>query len=139
MSKQEKDTSKSLLAGIEELVNQILLVSNVPCQQVCHEQVGKRVFPVKHFHHGLLIDSHYRAISQCDCGAQAERLPCKATFSYESAIVQNADCGFLPILRHNGEFYLAFLYIKNSVRRVTLSKNRLLFGKSLDFPAAVDG
>ena len=47
MSKQEKNASKPFLAGIEELVNQILLVSNVPCQQICHEHaiVGSSVDP----------------------------------------------------------------------------------------------
>ena len=79
------------------------------------------------------------AIGHCGCGAQAERLPCKATFSEEIALVQNADCGFLPDLRHNGEFYLSFLYIKNSIGRVALSKDRLLLEKSFDLSTAVDG
>jgi hypothetical protein len=60
VSQQEKNTSKSFLAGIEKLVNQILFVSDVPCQQICHEHIGKSVPSVKHFHHGLLIDSHHR-------------------------------------------------------------------------------
>jgi hypothetical protein len=97
------------------------------------------VFPVEHFVHGLLVDFHHGAIGHCGCGAQAERLPCKATFSKESALAQNADCGFLPELRHNGEFYLSFLYIKNSIGRVALSKDRLLFGKIFDLSPAVDG
>ncbi|MGA8342000.1 MAG: hypothetical protein WB781_08690, partial [Candidatus Sulfotelmatobacter sp.] len=118
---------------------QILFVSDVPGQQICHKHVGKRVFPVKNVHHGLLIDSHHRAIGDCGCGAQAARLPCKATFSEEIALVQNADCGFLPGLRHNGELYLSCLYIKNSIGRVALNKDYLLFGKGCDFPTAVDG
>jgi hypothetical protein len=69
------------------------------------------VFPVKHFHHGLLVDFHHGAIGHCGCGAQAERLPRKATFSEKIALVQNAYCGFLPDLRHNGEFNLSFLNI----------------------------
>ena len=98
MSQQEKNAGKSFLTGIEKLVNQILFVSDVPCQQICHEHIGKRMFPVKHFHHGLLIDSHHGAIGHCSCGAHAEGLPCKATFSEEIALVQNAYCGFLPAL-----------------------------------------
>ena len=133
MSQQQKNTSKALLTGIEKLVNQILFIPNVPCQQICHEHVGKGMFPVKHFHHVRLIDSHHCAIGHCGCGAQAERLPCKATLSQEIALVQNAYGGFLPGLRHNGEFYLSFLYIKNSIGRVALSKDRLLFGKAATF------
>jgi hypothetical protein len=35
--------------------------------------------------------------------------------------------------------YLSFLYVKNSIGRVALSKYRLLFGKRFDLSAAVDG
>jgi hypothetical protein len=42
-------------------------------------------------------------------------------------------------LRHNCEFYLPFLYIKNSIGRITLSKDRLLLGESLDLSTAVNG
>src|ERR1700730_5037512 len=112
VSKQEKNPSKSFLAGIEKLINQILFVSDVPCQQKCDEHFGKRMFPVKHFHHGLLIDSHHRAIGHCGCGAQAERLPYKATIFEKITLVQNAYCGFLPPPRHNGELHLSFLYVK---------------------------
>jgi hypothetical protein len=68
-------------------------------------------------------------------------LPCKATLSEEIALVKNGYCGFLPDLRHNGEFYLSYLnlYIKNSIGRVALSKDRLLFGKNFDLSTAVDG
>jgi hypothetical protein len=97
------------------------------------------VFPVEHFHHGLLIDSRHRAIGHCGCGTQAQWLPRKATFPEEIALVQNAYCGFLPDLRHNGEFYLSFLNIKNSIGRIALSKDRLLFGKSYDLPTTIDG
>src|SRR5271169_3590696 len=94
---------------------------------------------MKHFNHRLLVDFHHGAIAHGGCGAKAERLPCKATFSEEIALVQNAYCGFLPDLRHNGESYLPFLYIKNSIGRVALSKDRLPFGKSFDLSTAVDG
>jgi len=90
-------------------------VSDVPCQQISHEHIGKCVFPVEHFIHGLFVNFHHEAIGHCGRGAQAARLSSEATFSEEIALFQNADCGFLPDLRHNGEFYLSFLYIKNSI------------------------
>ena len=55
----------------------------------------------------------------------------KKSPSFRMAIVA------LPALRHNGEFYLSFLYVKNSIGRVALNKDRLLFGKSCDLPTAV--
>src|ERR1700691_3511815 len=94
---------------------------------------------MKHFHHGLLVDFHDGAIGHRGFRAQAERLSRKATFAEEIAIVQNAYCGFLPDLRHNGESYLSFLYVINSIGRVALSKYRLLLKTSFDLSTAVDG
>ena len=68
-SQQEQKASQSFLTGIEKLVNQIRFVPDIPGQQVCHEHIGKCLFPVKHFHHGLLVDPHHGAITYCDCGA----------------------------------------------------------------------
>jgi hypothetical protein len=97
------------------------------------------VFPVKHFHHGLLVDSHHCAIGHCGSGTQAQWLPRKTTFPEEIALVQNAYGGFLPDLRYNCEFYLSFLDIKNSIGRVALNKDRLRLGKSYDPPTTIDG
>jgi hypothetical protein len=133
VGQQEQNASKSLLTGIEKLVNQILFVSDAPRQQICHEQIGKRMFLVEYFHHGLLIDAHHRAIGHCGCGAPADGLPRKATFSKEIALIQNPYCGFLPARRHDGEFHPFFLNIENGIRRVALSKDRLLFGVKPDF------
>jgi hypothetical protein len=94
---------------------------------------------MKHFDHGLLVDFHHGAIGHGGCGAQAERLPGKATFSEEIALIQNAYGGFLPGLRHNRESHLSFPYIKNGIGGVALSKDRLFFGKSFDLSTAVDG
>jgi hypothetical protein len=66
-------------------------------------------------------------------------LSCKATFAEKIALVKNADGGFLPALRYDRESYLPGLNIENSVGRVTLDKDRLLFCESHDLPSAVDG
>jgi hypothetical protein len=47
--------------------------------------------------------------------------------------------GFLPALCHNSEFYSPFLNVKNSISRVALNKDQVLFGKDCDCPAAVNG
>ena len=108
-SQHQQHPGQPFFTGIEKLVNQILFVSNVPCQQICDKQIGHRVFFVKHSHHRLLFNSHQRTIGQFGCGTHAETLPCKASFSEEIALLQNAYCGLLPSLRQNGEFYLSFL------------------------------
>src|SRR5438105_14598571 len=47
VSKQEQKPCWSLFAGIEELVNQCLLGSDVPCQQIRPEPIGKRCVPLR--------------------------------------------------------------------------------------------
>ena len=94
---------------------------------------------MKHFHHGLFVDPHDGAISHRGCGTQTKKLPCKATFSEEISLVQNADCGFLPGLRHNGQPHLALLYIKNSIGRIALNEDGPFLRECGDLPAAVDG
>jgi len=53
------------------------------------------VFPVEHFIHGLFVNFHHGAIGHCGCGAQAERLPCQATFSEKklsTIVIKPAGC-----------------------------------------------
>src|ERR1700687_2380203 len=106
---------------------------------MCHEHVGKRMFPMNRSHNGLLIDSHHHAIGHGVCRAHPEGLACKTAFPEEVALVQNRYRGFLPALCHNAELYLAFLNIKNRIGRVALNKDRLIFGKSCYCPAVLDG
>jgi NAD binding domain of 6-phosphogluconate dehydrogenase/X-Pro dipeptidyl-peptidase (S15 family) len=47
--------------------------------------------------------------------------------------------GFFPCGRYNGEFYLSFLNIKNSVGGIALSENALLLGVRRYRPAVIDG
>jgi hypothetical protein len=130
VSQQEKGAGKSLLAGIEKLVNQVLFVPDVPGQQICHKHVGERTFPVNHSHHGLLVNSRHGAIAHRRCGAHAKGLSCEATFSEEIALVQNANGGFLPTRRQDSKSYVARLYIKDRVGRIALNKDRLFLEKA---------
>jgi hypothetical protein len=57
----------------------------------------------------------------------------------KSLSFRNADCGFLPISETTVRFTFPSFYIKNSIGRVALSKDRLLFGKGFDLPTTVDG
>ena len=86
MSEQQKDPGQPLFAGIEELIDQILLVTDVSPQQIRHEQIGKRVFPVQRFHHGSLVDLQNSAIRHGGCRTHAERLTCKRTFAEKAPL-----------------------------------------------------
>jgi hypothetical protein len=50
-SEQQKRPSQAFLAGIEKLIDQILLDSDVPRKNVGHEAVGEGMFCVKRAQH----------------------------------------------------------------------------------------
>src|SRR5579864_148755 len=81
MSKQQEDAGQSFFARIEKLIHQIFFVTDVPRQQIHHEQVGKLVLLMKRFHHGFPIDSQNSTIRHRGCRAHAERLTYKRTFA----------------------------------------------------------
>jgi hypothetical protein len=47
VSKQQQNPNQSFLAGVKELVNQILLISSVPCHTMRYEQFRKGVFSMQ--------------------------------------------------------------------------------------------
>ena len=61
ISQQEQHSCQSLFAGVEELVHQIFLDSDVPGKQVLQEQFGKGRLFVEHSYRVRLIDPHDRA------------------------------------------------------------------------------
>jgi hypothetical protein len=101
MSEQKKNSSQSLFTGIEELVNQILFITDIARQQLRHEQIGERLFPVEGLHHGPFLNSQNSAIRHGRCRAHAEGLACKRTFAEEAPITQYADRRFLAGLGDN--------------------------------------
>src|SRR5882762_5474081 len=50
-SEQQKSSGQPFLARIEELINQILLDSDVPREHIRHEAVGESMFRVEHANH----------------------------------------------------------------------------------------
>jgi hypothetical protein len=139
MGEQQKDPGQPLLARIKKLINQIFLVTDVPRQQVGHEQVGKLMFPMKRFHHGSLVDSQNSAICHCGCRAHAERLGRKRTFAEKVSLTQYADRRFLASLRDHGEFYLARLDVKHRISGIPLGEDCLLLLERHKLPALADG
>jgi hypothetical protein len=99
MGEQQKDSGQPLFARIKELINQIFFVTDVPRQQIGHEQVGKFVFAMKRFHHSSLVDSQNRTIRHSGCRVHAERLARQRTFAEKVSLTEYADRCFLAGLR----------------------------------------
>ena len=56
-SEQQKSARQPFLTGVEELIDQILLDSDVPRKHISHEPVGERMFRVEHANHLLFFNS----------------------------------------------------------------------------------
>src|SRR5260370_24067874 len=109
MSEQKKDSSQPLLAGVKQLVDQILFVADIPRQQIRHEQIGKRVLAVQRIHHRFLVDPQNLAIRHRRRRSHAQGLTCQSTFAKEVSVRQHADARFSAGLGDDGELHFALL------------------------------
>ena len=58
VSQEQKDAGQPLLAGVEELIDQIGLDPRIPCQQKSHEDISERLFLMQLPDHLLHLDPH---------------------------------------------------------------------------------
>src|SRR5205807_3586910 len=107
MSQHKKDAGQTLFTGIKQLVDQILFITDIARQQIGDEHIGKCVFPMKRFHHGLFFNSQDRAIGHCRRGAHTESLAGKRAFAEKTLVTQYADGCFFASFGDNREFYLS--------------------------------
>ena len=56
-SEQQKSAGQPFLAGVKELIDQILLDSDVPRKHISHEAVGERMFSVEHANHLVFFNN----------------------------------------------------------------------------------
>src|SRR5438445_4047334 len=101
MSQHKKDAGQTLFTGIKQLVDQILFITDIARKHIRDEHIGKCVFPMKRFHHGLLFNSQDGTIRHCGCSAHAESLARKRTLSEETPLAQYADGCFFASFRDN--------------------------------------
>src|SRR5271169_3992934 len=57
LSEQQKSTGEPFLAGVKELIDQILLDSDVPRKHISHEAVRERMLSVEHSNHFSFFNS----------------------------------------------------------------------------------
>jgi len=135
---QQKDPGKPLFTGVEQLIDQIILISDVSSQQVL-QKYGRQLWLQPHcLHHRLPLDVQQDTLSRRDRRRHAQQLTSETTFPKEIAFAQNANGRFFASFRYHAEPYLASLDKEQSVGGVPLGKNHILFLKSEHFPARPD-
>src|SRR5260370_5114723 len=86
---QEESARQPLLAGVKELVDQVLLDSEVPCQYVGDEAVRKLVFPVEHANHFVFLNDEDGGGCNSGRSRHANGLASNAAFPKNSTPSQN--------------------------------------------------
>jgi hypothetical protein len=94
---------------------------------------------MERIHHRSLLDSQKLAIGHGSRGSDAESLACERAFPKEASLAQHGDSGLFTDLGHDGEPDFAFLDIENSVSRIALCKDPMLFGNGHALPALANG
>jgi len=138
MSQQQQNPGESFFTGIEQLVDEVIFVADIARQQVRDKHVGKRVFAVKHTHHHLLVHPQQLAVGHGRGGPHAQELPGQRSLTKKVSLADYADRRFLARLGHYREPHFAFLNIEDSIRRVPLCVNPLLFQNRHKLPAIAD-
>ena len=136
---QQEHPRQTLLARIEKLIDQVLLDSGVPRQQVRHEHLGKLRLVVEHAHDGRLFDPHDDAFRHRRDRRQAQRLSGQAALAEEVPLPVERDDRFLPLLGDDADLDLALLNVKDGIRRVALREDFLILAIVRYGPPAVHG
>jgi hypothetical protein len=122
----QQSPRQPFLNGIEELIDQVLLDSDVSSQHIGDEAVGKLVFPVEHPKHFLFFNYKYRG--RCNRGRRchANHLARQAAFSQKITRAKNRDNSFFTGLIHDSKLHAAFLDVHDILGRVALREDGFL-------------
>src|SRR5690242_18062491 len=121
------------------LVNQILLVSNVPCQHISTKHICQLYVPCQGTQHSLFFNSQQGAFCHCASRGRAGSLTSDGVFANKIASAQYVQDCFLPSVGLNAEFYLSLLNDKQSVCRIVQRVDCLPLREGHHLPTNTDG
>jgi hypothetical protein len=130
---QQKSAGQPLLAGVEQLIDQVLLDANVPLQHEIDESVRQGVLLVKHPEHFSLLNDQHGAGCNRSGRAHAKGLACQTAFAKEVAGSQNGDDSLFAGFTNHGELHAAFLQVHYTLGGITLRVDDLRSLKSFYF------
>ena len=128
MGQQQQYPREPLLAGVEEMIHQILFDTNRVGEQIGHKHLGERRLLVQHLDHGVFVDAHDPGVFRGGRGRRPKRLSGEAGFPKKAPLFQNRDDGFFALLRDHGQLDLARLDIEHGIRRIPLRKDHVFVG-----------
>src|SRR5579863_1592126 len=119
---QQKGARKAFLAGVEELVDQVLLDAYVSRKHVSDEAIGEQVLLVERANHLVFLNDEHGG--WCDGGRSrnANGLAGKAPFPEKIARPKDRNNGFFAGLVDHSKPHTAFLNVHHLLRRITLDR-----------------
>ena len=131
---KQQRARQALLAGIEELIYQVLLNSDVPREHESDEAVGKLMFGMEDANHLGFFDHERGGWRDGGRRTDSNRLTGEASFANEITRPQDGDDRLLARFIDDGEPYSTFLNVEDTPARITLRKDRFLFFEFRDLP-----
>jgi hypothetical protein len=129
---QQQDAGKALLAGVEELVDEIGLGPHSAGEQELEEEVGEAMLLVHDADHLVAPDPERGAGGDGGGGGQAQAGDAgDRLFSNEVAGDEQGDGGLLAAFGDDGEFGATGLQVEDAIGRVSLREEGL-FGLQAD-------
>jgi hypothetical protein len=122
---QQERPGQPFLAGVEQLVDQVLLDPDVSCQQVGNEPIGHGVLRVEQRHHLFLVHKEDAAVGGGVGRTHTHRLSCQAAFAEELADVEHRHDRFPARLGEHRELHGAFLDIQHMIAWIALGEDDL--------------
>src|SRR5215216_8160338 len=135
MREQEEKAREPLLAGIEQLIDQVFLNPAVARQKIRHEQLGKLWLGMKEVYHGLLRYRGDQAFFHRRRGRDTQLMAVQATLAEELAGFQNRNHRLLSLRGQHGELDPSFLNVEDRIGDISLRENGFVLVKVEDrFP-----
>jgi hypothetical protein len=129
---QQQSARQAFFAGVEELVYQVRLDSNVSHQHVRDEAVGELVFLVERANHFAFLNDERSGRRNRRRSRNAKGLARKAPFTHEITWSQDRHNSLFAGFVDHGKSCAAFLDVDHTLRGLALRKDGF-FASEIDY------
>jgi hypothetical protein len=126
---QQESARQPLLAGVKELVDQVLLDSEIACQYVGDKAVRKLVFPVEHANHFVFLDDEDGGGCNSGRSRHANGLAGQAAFPKKITRSQNRYDRLFAGFVDYGKLHAAFLNVHDILCGIALREDGFFSAK----------
>jgi len=124
---EQQRARQALFTGIEELIDQVLLNSDVPSQHEGDEAIGELMFGVEDANHLGFFDHERGGRRNSGRRTNPNRLTGEASFANEIPRAQDGHDRLFARFIDDGEPYSTFLNIEDTSARIALREDRFFF------------